>query len=109
MSIFKSATDTSLVSLGSYTGMFTHDRGSKLQVVKNEMINSDELGVERGKVELIKGAYSERIIDITIIHKPEIELNSVFEFDGSLWIAKVIQLEFKAPSLYMTLKAIRYE
>jgi len=109
MSIYKSVTDTTLGTQTGYTAMFTHDRGSELKVVKDPLINSDELGSERAKVELVKGAYAERVINVTSIHKPEIVLNSVFSFNGALWIAKTIEITFKSPSLFMTIKGVRYE
>ena len=108
MSIYKSETDAGS-ALNTYTGMFTHDRGSELKVIKNELVNSVDLARERATVELIKGAYAERVINIVSIHKPEIILNSIFSFKGVLWIAKSISLNFKSPELHMTIKGVRYE
>jgi len=109
MSIYKSITDVNFSNVAEYEGMFSHDIGSGVKIINESLISSYEVAVERAKVELIKEAYDERVINITTIYVENLKINDVIEFKGVLWIVKDITITFKNPVLNYLIKGVRYE
>lgn len=108
MATYNSSEFCTQANLG-YEGRYTHDRGSEVVVVKEPLLNTAELAEERATVELLEGAYSERIVNFSTVHTPTVKINDIVEFKGKLWVVKEISLTFTPPELIQNIKGVRYE
>ncbi len=93
----------------NFEGLYSHDRGSKLVVIRDNLITDEIVAEERAKAELITGGYAERWLYLKTEYTPKLKQNDIIMFNGKKWIVKEITISYTPPKLTQSIKGLRYE
>ena len=94
---------------GGVEAMYSHDRGVSRVIIKEPLITSPEVAVQRATSELLKGGYVEQWVQITSTYIADLKQNDIITFKGNNWLVKEIGLNFQSPKLIQTIKGLRYD
>jgi len=92
-----------------FQALYSHDIGSEQVIIKDSLISDENVALARAKSELLRGGYTERVVNITTVFTPSLRQNDIISFNGSNWLVKEITLSFNPPKLLQTIKGVRYE